>query len=312
LDAPPRSYASTGRLAVGAFVLMVAVGGGNGVAVRFSNRELAPFVGGGARFAIASVVFFTLMFASRQAWPRGRELVSTFAYGGLGFGVAYAFIYWGLLQVQAGLAQVILALIPLLTFFLALMHRQETFRWRGFVGTIVALAGMAVVFNDRFGIGAAPFLPVLAITAAALSSAEAGVILKSVSRAPLTATNAIAMACGAAILLAFSVAAHESWTLPLQPSTWIALVYLVVVGSVASFALYLYVLRYWTASAASYQFVLLPFVALVLSAWLDHEPLTVALILGGGVVMAGVYLGVSTDSENRLPPTEHPEPRASS
>ena len=49
--------------------------------------------------------------------------------------------------------------------------------------------------------------------------------------------------------------------------------YLVVVGSVVVFLLYLVVLRYWTASRASYGFVLIPIVTLVLSAWLDNEPM---------------------------------------
>jgi hypothetical protein len=41
-------------------------------------------------------------------------------------------------------------------------------------------------------------------------------------------------------------------------STWAAVGYLVVVGSVVVFVLYLVVLRYWTASRAAYAFVLIP------------------------------------------------------
>ena len=79
--------------------------------------------------------------------------------------------------------------------------------------------------------------------------------------------------------------------LPHRPETWAAMAYLVVVGSVVVFLLYLVVLRYWTASRASYGFVLIPFVTLVLSAWLDNEPIGVGLVLGGLLVLAGVYVG---------------------
>jgi drug/metabolite transporter (DMT)-like permease len=51
------------------------------------------------------------------------------------------------------------------------------------------------------------------------------------------------------------------------------------------------VLRYWAASRAAYAFVLIPFVTVVLSAWLDNEPLGAALLLGGLLVLAGVYVG---------------------
>lgn len=55
--------------------------------------------------------------------------------------------------------------------------------------------------------------------------------------------------------------------------------------------LYLLVLRYWAASRAAYAFVLIPFVTVLLSAWLDHEPLGAGLLPGGLLVVAGVYVG---------------------
>ena len=51
------------------------------------------------------------------------------------------------------------------------------------------------------------------------------------------------------------------------------------------------VLRHWAASRASYGFVIIPFVTVVLSAWLDNEPVGVGLVLGGLLVLAGVYVG---------------------
>ena len=52
-----------------------------------------------------------------------------------------------------------------------------------------------------------------------------------------------------------------------------------MIGSVVGFLLYLIVLRYWTASRACYGFVIIPFVTIVLSAWLDNEPVGVGLVL---------------------------------
>lgn len=59
--------------------------------------------------------------------PAGQALVGAVHYGKLGIGVAYALIYWGLLKVQAGMAQVILALVPLMTLFFAFAHRMGGF-----------------------------------------------------------------------------------------------------------------------------------------------------------------------------------------
>lgn len=42
---------------------------------------------------------------------------------------------------------------------------------------------------------------------------------------------------------------------------------------------------------ASYEAALIPFVTVVLSAWLDHEPVGAGLVLGGLLVLTGVYVG---------------------
>jgi drug/metabolite transporter (DMT)-like permease len=70
---------------------------------------------------------------------------------------------------------------------------------------------------------------------------------------------------------------------------------------VVVFVLYLVVLRYWAASRAAYAFVLIPFVTVLLSAWLDNEPLGAALLVGGLLVLAGVYVGALRPAQP--PPT---------
>ena len=80
---------------------------------------------------------------------------------------------------------------------------------------------------------------------------------------------------------------------------------LVIAGSVGVFLLYLYVLRHWPASRATYAFVLIPFVTVLLSSWLDDEPVGAGLVLGGLLVLAGVYVGALR------PPEREPAPAAS-
>jgi drug/metabolite transporter (DMT)-like permease len=99
------------------------------------------------------------------------------------------------------------------------------------------------------------------------------------------------MAVGALLLVVASIVAGEQIELPERAATWWAIAYLVVAGSALVFVLYLVVLRYWEASRAAYTFVVIPVVTLVLSAWLDDEPIGVGLLLGGSLVLAGVYVG---------------------
>jgi drug/metabolite transporter (DMT)-like permease len=57
------------------------------------------------------------------------------------------------------------------------------------------------------------------------------------------------------------------------------------------FLLALYILARWTASATSYAFLLFPLVAIVLGVVLFDEPFQPVFLLGGAVVLLGVYIG---------------------
>jgi len=274
-----------------AFVALVIIGGGNGVAIRFSNQELPPFWGAGLRFAITSLGFAVLVALRRNTLPRGRPLASAVIFGVLRFGAAYALLYWGLLKVQAGVTQVILTTIPLLTLFVAVTHGQERFRINRLIGSLLAVGGIALIFGERITGGTVPAMSLLSILAAALCIAEGTVVAKGLPRLPIAVTNAVAMGVGAVCLFSTSLAAHETWRIPQRATTWAALVYLIALGSAAVFALYLFILRRWDASAAVYQEALFPIVAVLLSSWLDHEALTIDLIAGGLLVIAGVYVG---------------------
>lgn len=272
-----------------AFAAMVLIGGVNFVAVRFSNRELPPFWGAGLRFVVAGLLLFAIASALRLQMPHGGALRGAMAYGAL-FGAAYAFAYWGMLQVPAGLAAVIFAIVPLFTFVLALTQGQERFRWRTLGGALLALAGIAVIFGQSAGL-AVPVPSLLALIAAAACAAEAGIIAKRFPASHPVTMNAVGMTTGAFILVVISAISAERWALPVQANTWIALAYLIVLGSGVVFVLYLFVLKHWSASGAAYQFVLFPIVATVVARILEGTPVTLPFAAGSTLVLGGVYLG---------------------
>lgn len=277
-------------LTLAAFALFATLVAANFVAVRFTNRELPPFWGAGTRFGAAGLLFLAYAVARRLTAPRGRALAGALLYGVLQFGLGYALAYWALLEVPAGLAAVILASIPLFTLLFAAAARLERLRWGAIVGAVIAMAGVAVVSGEQ-ALGGIPIASLLATLGSAASFSLAGVIVKASPPLPLATVNAVGMLTGAALLLALSRALGEAWSPPVERATWAAQLYLLLVGSVAMFALFLFVLKRWTASAVAYQAVLSPVIAIALSAWLLGEPVTAGLLLGSPLVLAGVYLG---------------------
>ena len=183
-----------------------------------------------------------------------------------------------------------LALVPLATLLLAVLWRQERLSGAAVIGTLLALAGVAVISYSPL-LQSVPLLSVLAVVGGAICFAQALVLVRRFPPVHPVTMNAIGMTTGAAVLLAAALVADEPIVLPHRPETWAAMAYLVVIGSVVVFLLYLVVLRYWAASRASYGFVIIPFVTLLLSAWLDNEPVGLGLVVGGLLVLAGVYIG---------------------
>ena len=194
------------------------------------------------------------------------------------------------MDIHAGLGQTLLAIVPLATLFLAVLQRQERLRRGAVVGGVVALAGIALISNATLDEGI-PALSLLAVLGGALCFAQAAVLVRHFPPAHPVTMNAVGMATGAVLLLAGSLLARETIELPDRRETWLAIGYLVPVGSVVVFVLYLVVLRHWEASRAAYEFVLIPVFTVALSTWLDDEPLGFGLLLGGPLVLVGVYIG---------------------
>lgn len=278
------------RLVILAFATETLLAGANGVAIRFSNRELAPLWGAGLRFALAGILVVIIMLVLRQPLPRGRTLLGAMLFGLLQFAGAFGFFYLALVQIQAGLGQTLLALVPLATLLLAVAQGQERLRGIAVLGTLLGLAGIGLIFFDpqRQSI---PLLALLAVLASVLCFAQALVLVRRMPPIHPVSMNAVGMVTGAFVLLILSTLIGEPKELPSQSETWVALVYVIVLGSVVVFLLHVYVAQHWSASRASYVMVVIPLVTITLSAWLDQEPVTGSLLLGAALVLSGVYIG---------------------
>jgi len=272
-----------------AFALVVLIGGGNFVAVRFSNRELAPFWGAGLRFALAAIVLLALARVARWPLPQGRALRGALLYGVLGLGAFYAFMYWGLLEAPAALASVVVALVPLETLFFAAAFGLERFRAAGLAGAAIALAGTAIVFGDQ--LRAVPVASVLAMIGGSLCLAGSTVAAKRFPRVHPVPMNGVAMLPGVALLLALSLIAGEARVLPSRPEVVVAFAYLVLIGSTVLFVGFLYVLQRWTASATSYASLLFPVVTVAIGILFAGEAVSLQFIAGAALIVIGVYLG---------------------
>lgn len=289
-------------------LLGVAVLGGlNTIAVKVTVAELAPLWGAGTRFVAAGLIFTALTVVTRRGFPRGRGLVGAVLYGVVGYAGAFGLLYPALRQVPAGTAGVVIALSPLATYALAVAQRQERLNPMSLAGGLIALAGVAIVFADQLG-AAVPVGALALAVGGVLCLSEAGVIAKAIPRSDPFATNAIAMTIAGVIGIGASLALGEPMDIPTRVETWMAIAYIVILGSVALFALYLLGLERWNASGMAYSTLLLPLVSVTAATILTGEVFSGAFALGGLVMLAGVYVGAFlANRPNRSSATGMPE-----
>jgi drug/metabolite transporter (DMT)-like permease len=273
-----------------AFLLIVLFTGFNAFAVKSSEAEFPAFFGAALRFSIAAAVLFILMVALHLPLPRGRTLICAILFGLLASGISRALLYTALEQIPSGLAMVLLALVPLLTFLFACLHKQEAFQWKSLAGSLLVVGGIAAIMRDSIATHV-PLLPVLEVIAAAACFAEGTVIIKSAPQSHPVTTNAIALTTGSSFLFILSALSKESFKVPTLNSAWAYLLYLILFGTIATFILTVYVINHWTASTSSYQYVLFPIVAVCIGVWMAHESVTIDYIMGCALVLSGVYIG---------------------
>jgi hypothetical protein len=106
---------------------------------------------------------------------------------------------------------------------------------------------LRIALGDSFGNVVAagpsenvPIASLVLLVLGTLSIAETGVIVKWIPRSDSFSTNAVAMLTGAVILGVLSVVFAERWAVPIEGATWAAVGYLVVIGSVVTFGLYVF------------------------------------------------------------------------
>lgn len=276
--------------------------GGNSVSVRFSNVELDPFWGATFRFSLAALVMLTVMVATGHKFPRGRALIGAALYGLLAFGGAFALAFYALVELEAGFGQIVLSLVPLITILLAIPQRLEIMRPASLIGALLALVGVVVMSGLTLE-GPIPTLALLSALGAAVCFAQASLTIKRFPPIHPIVVNAVGMTAGAIFLAVLTLVTGSNVALPELAATWWAIAYMVVIGSVVVFTLYVLVLERWDASRANYGFVIIPIVTVLASAWLLDEQLSVGLLGGGALVLAGVYFGALRHTH---PATHHP------
>ena len=191
--------------------------------------------------------------------------------------------------VPSGLAALIVGAVPL-WFVLLRVGGGERPGGLTWLGVLVGFAGVAAISLPRGGIEGVQAWGILVILAATLCWAF-GSYLSPRLRLPRGAMLATAyeMLAGGAIMTAVGLAVGEPSDLnaaAVPAEGWVALAYLVLVGSILGYTAYIFALGNAPLSVVGTYAYVNPVVAVVLGALILDEPVT-AVVLGGGLLVVG-------------------------
>ncbi|HRQ41498.1 MAG TPA: EamA family transporter [Chloroflexota bacterium] len=291
-----------------AFAGTILIGGTNFIAVSLSNQEMPPLFGAAFRFALAALLLFLITRARGIPLAHGRAAAGAILYGLLTFGVGVALLYYALVGLAAGTVAVIVSTVPLFTLIIAVLLRQEQLSLRRVIAGILVVAGIAILSAGTLSSSLNRSYLIAAILAAIVSALSSIIAKALIDIHPLN-LNTIGITTGMVFLAVGSLLVGETWALPHDTKTWLAILWLVVLGSVLLFQFFLYVLRRLTASASVYAIAGMPVIAAGLGAVLLDQPITMPVAAGGALVIIAVYIGAISGMKGgpKIPLPECPD-----
>ncbi|RON24346.1 EamA family transporter [Pseudomonas brassicacearum] len=274
--------------------------GGTFVAGRFLVDSLSPLFAASLRFLLASaaLLLFLLLTRTPLIRPNPQQWLRLALLGFFGIFFYNLCFFYGLHYINASRASLIVALNPAVIGLASWLIFKECLSRAKVFGIAICIAGASVVIasrnpqllagNDDAWIGdLLIFGCVLGWGIYSLFSKELNQSLGPVQ----TVTYSILL--GTAMLWATSAVRGElsvSAVISLGPQQWLSLMYLGVLGSALAYIGYYDGIRQIGATRSGVFIALNPLTAVILGALLLGEPLSLAMCLGGVLILAGIFL----------------------
>jgi drug/metabolite transporter (DMT)-like permease len=269
----------------GALAAVCVIWGSTYYAMRVGLETMPPLLMASSRFLLAGTVMFVGLRARGAPMPTARQWGASALTGSLMLVVGNGAVAFAQQRVSSSVAAIVVATMPLWMALFSRMWGERSSRGE-LVGLAVGFAGVAMLHagGDFFSHGG---------YALAMLLAPAGWALGSVWSRRLSlpggfmATAAQMLTAGAVLAVIGLVRGERLVAIPSARSI-VAVLYMVLFGSVVAFSAYNYLLRTVRPSTASIYAYVNPLVAIVIGVFFAGETIHAPTILGALVILGGV------------------------
>jgi drug/metabolite transporter (DMT)-like permease len=288
-----------------AFAIIYFVWGTTYLAIRVGVDEVPPFLLAAMRFLIAGGVLYGWTIARGERSPTARQWMAASVIATLIFVLDYGLLFWAEQRVPSGIAAVMMATIPTfmaLSEIIILRTRKLTARLT--MALLIGIGGVVVLVSRSLNLAGAPIdrMGALALIVAAISWSLGSVITRKVSLPPSKAMSSGAQMLAGGAFLALTAAALGEFR-SFHPSAvsrgaWLALLYLIVAGSIIGFTAYLWLIHHESPTKVGTYAYVNPVVAVLVGYFLGGETLGLRTILGTLFVLTSVVVITSMRTEH--------------
>lgn len=265
-------------------LFVMAIWGGGIVVAKIGMQDLSPMVFVTLRFIVATVLLLPLLrFPIRHVVGL---LVLSVTMGGLHFVIMFA----GFKGIDAASASIILLIeVPLAALLAAIFYR-DYLGWRRGIGMIVALVGVAIVAGQPRFEGS--YVAVLLVLAGAVFWACGSVQLKTMASkfGPLELVAWITLFSLPQLLVAAFLTEPDFWQQVKAASvtSWVAVVYQASIATFAAYYLWNRAMRRYDVNQTMPFTLTVPIYGVAFGALVLGETITLPMLIGGILTLAGV------------------------
>ena len=283
---PPRP-----TLLLACLAIVYLVWGSTYLAIHFVVEGIPPLISSALRNFCAGPILLAFMKWRGAPWPTLRQWRNGALIGFMMMGVGNGFVCLAETRVPSGLAALIISGTPVFAILFAwglFGVRPRLLEW---LGIALGLGGMALLNFDLHAAASPVYVAVLFIAGASWAAATVLQPRLDLPRGPMSA--AVQMLGGGTSLVVIAALHGERLDVAAVPlSAWLGLAYLVVFGSLVAYTAFVYVIGHSRpALATSYAYVN-PVVAVGLGVLFAGETVSVPMMVGMAVILAGVGLVV--------------------
>jgi drug/metabolite transporter (DMT)-like permease len=265
------------------------------IASRIGAQHMPGLFVSGIRQFISGAILVSFFLVKGYSIPKWDVLKRISVQSVFLLCIANGLLTWSVEYISGGLAAIIAALVPLFIalFTVWLSKCAKITRWM-LAGLIIGFAGVFVIFYDYLGqLKHQSFLLGVILAIISTLSWSFGTVYTSKQKPPIDILFSVGLQmliAGIVVLIVCVITGKYVNPLEIGQSSWLALGYLIVFGSLLAYSAYVFVIGKLPPTQVSMYAYINPIVAVLLGWLLLSEKMNVNMIIGTIITLAGVYL----------------------